>query len=48
LVSWLDCCSPPPELAGPAGGVEEAIGTASLTNHAPNQTNPVMKNRKTV
>lgn len=41
LGKWFDCCSPPPELAGPAGGAEEAIGTAFLTNHAPNQTNPV-------
>ena len=39
LGKWFDSWSPPPELAGPAGGAEEAIG-AFLTNHATNQTNP--------
>lgn len=44
LGKWFDSCSPPPELAGPAGGAEEAIGTAVLTNHAQIQTNPEKEN----
>ena len=42
-MSWLSCKSQP-ELAGTAGGAEEAIGTAFVTNHATNHKVVLVEN----
>ena len=43
LWKWLEAGTPQPELAGTAGGAEEAIDTAFVTNHTTTQTNPASK-----
>ena len=40
---WLSRVASPPELAGTAGGAEEAIDTAFVTDHTTTQTKPAQE-----